>query len=313
MGIYDRDYYRRDSRNPWSATSGGGQVVLVLIVVNVVVFVAQLASPEFTGFFILDVDAVLHGQVWRLVTYAFLHDPGYLSLPGQDNSSWILHIVFNMLLLWFFGRAMEELYGAREFLVFYLMAAIFGGVIFTLESLFLRTLPVLPRLGFSPCLGASGAVMAVMTLYACHYPRRTVLLMFVLPVQIWVLVVIFVVWDGMALLFPGFRSGTAVSVHLAGAGLAYCYFRFGWRWLDLGSWLMFWRRGRPRLRVVRDEEPITPEPVGPPKAHDVDEHLEAQVDAVLEKVSRYGQDSLTESEREILFKASEVYRRRRPR
>ncbi len=48
-----------------------------------------------------------------------------------------------------------------------------------------------------------------------------------------------------------------------------------------------------------------------PPREDVDEHLEAKLDAVLEKVARYGQDSLTDSERQILFRASEVYKKRR--
>ena len=55
---------------------------------------------------------------------------------------------------------------------------------------------------------------------------------------------------------------------------------------------------------------LSPVPVGPPRSADVDEHLEAQVDAVLEKVSLYGQDSLTESEKALLVRASEVYKRK---
>jgi hypothetical protein len=65
------------------------------------------------------------------------------------------------------------------------------------------------------------------------------------------------------------------------------------------------------LRVYPDDEPNTPVAVPSPRSGDVDEHLEAQVDAVLEKVSRHGQDSLTDSEREILFRASEVYKKKR--
>jgi hypothetical protein len=191
------------------------------------------------------------------------------------------------------------------------MAALAGGVVYTLEGMMWQAGAV--RAWYPECLGASGAVMAVLVLCACHYPHRTVLLFFIIPMPIWLLVVLWVASDALALFNAEWRHGTAVSVHLAGAALGYLYFKLGFRWLELGSWMFFWRgKRRPRLRVVRDDEHATPVPVGPPRSSDVDEHLEAQVDAVLEKVSRYGQDSLTDSEREILFKASEVYRKRRP-
>src|SRR5262249_13240898 len=67
---------------------------------------------------------VLQGQVWRLLTYAFLHSTG--GMP------W--HIIFNMLFLWWFGHEMEEMYGPREFTIFYLVAAFLGGVAYFLWS-----------------------------------------------------------------------------------------------------------------------------------------------------------------------------------
>jgi hypothetical protein len=109
-----------------------------------------------------------------------------------------------------------------------------------------------------------------------------------------------------------------VQVHLAGAAFGFLYYKFQWRmmgvWEEIRSWFGTARRfrPRPRLRVYREEEPATPValPSGGP-AREVDEHLEAQVDAVLEKVSRHGQASLTDHEREILFRASEVYKKKR--
>jgi hypothetical protein len=81
------------------------------------------------------------------------------------------------------------------------------------------------------------------------------------------------------------------------------------------NWWPSWRfRGfgsRPRLRVFREEEESQPVPVGAPAAPRVDEHLEAELDAILEKLSRTGREGLTEQEREILKRASEVYKRKR--
>src|SRR4051794_10108995 len=118
MGIYDRDYYRRDGSG-FMVFANRGAVCKWLIAINVMAFLLQLvtrpgpAAPNagepgfFTALFALDRSLVMEGQVWRLLTYAFLHDPGNL---------W--HILFNMLFLWWFGSDMEDLLGPREFLAF---------------------------------------------------------------------------------------------------------------------------------------------------------------------------------------------------
>jgi hypothetical protein len=210
-----------------------------------------------------------------------------------------------MLLLWWFGTDVEDLYGPREFLTFYLVSAFVGGLVYVLTCLTGLT-------HSSDVLGASGAVMAVMVLCALHYPDRRILLFWLIPVPIWICILLWVARDAFIFL-SSVETGIAVSVHLAGAGFAYAYYKFQWRLLDLGTTLTSWwgRRRRPRLRVYPDDEPVTPVAVSGTGTRDVDEHLEAKVDAVLEKVSRHGQDSLTDSEREILFRASEVYKRRR--
>src|SRR4051794_36609621 len=116
MGIYDREYYRRDGPSFLGSFASRGQVCKWLIILNIIAFVIQLMTQQkvfveqdgfllgqkmqslFTDAFLLDVTAVLHGQVWRLLTYAFLHDP---------NNIW--HIVWNMLFLWWFGSDLEDL------------------------------------------------------------------------------------------------------------------------------------------------------------------------------------------------------------
>jgi membrane associated rhomboid family serine protease len=334
MGIYDRDYYRREGYSYLGSFTERGKVCKALILVNVVVFVAQLLTihtevvlpsqprgpapgPEAVSPDMLDADPgggyvrsesrldewlavdkehVLHGQVWRLLTYAFLHDVGAWA-------PW--HIIFNMLALWWFGTDVEDLYGPKEFLALYLVSAFLGGVAFVGVNLLTGSA--------HSCVGASGAVMTIMVLCAIHYPLRRVMIMYLIPVPLWLCVVIAVAADAYFLL-RGIDNGTAVSVHLAGAAFAYLYYKFHWNltslWSRVGTWR--WPKRRPRLRVYRDDEPPTPvSAAAPTPARDVDEHLEAKVDAVLEKVSRHGQDSLTESEREILFKASEVYKKRR--
>lgn len=305
MGIYDREYYRREGPSFLNSLAGMGRVCKWLILLNIAVYILQLMTlpapmefrpgdGAFTDAFVLDTQAVLHGQVWRLLTYAFLHSPYFWQ-----------HIVFNMLFLWWFGHEIEDIYGSREFLAFYLTAAFLGGLAFLLTNL----------QGGPTCLGASGAVTAVMVLYALHFPGRVIYLFFVLPVPIW-LYVVFQVAQDTFIFVRGDQTGTAVAVHLAGALFGFIYYKRNWRMLGFLPDLRAWQRerSRPRLRVYRAEEEERPEPVSvaaPPPAGDSDEQLEAKLDAVLEKVARFGQASLTDHERQILFRASEVYKRRR--
>jgi membrane associated rhomboid family serine protease len=301
MGIYDRDYYRKSGPSYLDAMRLSGSACKWLIIVNVVVYVLQFLSrsmlhPEglVQDYFVLNPDKVLHGELWRLLTYAFLHDMA---------SVW--HIVFNMLFLWWFGSDVEIIYGTKEFVAFYLVSALLGGIAFTAWAF--------AEGQFALCLGASGAVTAVMVVCACHFPRKMILVFFVLPVPIWIFVLFQVGQDALAFLSHR-QSGTAVQVHLAGAAFGFVYYKTQWRLTSLLPSLRSWRlhQRRPKLRVVRpDGEVAEAVHVGAPPAATLDEQLEAKVDAVLEKVARTGQASLTAGEREILLRASELYKRRR--
>jgi rhomboid family protein len=297
MGIYDREYYRKEGPSFLDSITSVGRVCKWLIGLNVLVFALQLfVGDVVTRSLWLDTEAVKHGQVWRLLTYAFVHDTSY---P-------YLHIIFNMLFLWWFGTDVEVVYGRREFLAFYLVSGTLGGVAFQVWAM------VQGGPGMY-CLGASGAVTAVLVLCACHFPQRIILLMMIVPVPIWLFAIIQVVQDTYRV-FNSADSRVAAIVHLAGAAFAFVYYKqqirvLGW----LPSFRKIGRMGaRPGMRLYRPEEDREPVPVAAMgSTSEMDEHLEAKLDAVLEKVSRHGQGSLTESERKILLRASEIYKRKR--
>lgn len=305
MGIYDREYYRSDGPGFLGSFTERGYICKWLIGINIVAFILQvltkpamagheLAPGWFTETFELSIPKLLEGQVWRLLSYSFLHDP-----------SGLLHIIFNLLFLWWFGSDVEEIYGRKEFLAFYLVSAALGAGGYVLTGLAQITNPAVP------CIGASGAVTAVMVLCALHFPNRIILLFFVLPVPIWLLVVFQIAQDLLGLLGRS-QSGTAFSVHLAGAAFAFVYYKSQVRFLDWFGRLQGWRRqhARPRLRLYYEEERRTP--VHAMSYHpELDEQLEAKMDAVLQKVQDHGIDSLTSTERQILLRASEAYKRRR--
>jgi membrane associated rhomboid family serine protease len=300
MGIYDRDYVRREGPSFLGSFVERGQVCKWLVGVNIVFFILQVltravdGSSWFTSALDLNVDRVLHGEVWRLLTHAFLHDP--------DR---IFHILFNMLFLWWFGSDVEDLYGPREFLTFYLTACLTAGCVFFFSALAWMHDPHMIA------LGASGGVMAVLTLCAIHYPNRSILLFFLLPVPLWLFLIFYLAIDAHDFLTQA-QTGTGVAAHLGGALFAFVYYRMHWR---LSDWLpnpRQWRRQltRPRLRVYHEEEErkqVHVPAVVPPQ----DERLEEQMDAILEKISREGKENLTERENEVLLRASEIFRRRR--
>jgi membrane associated rhomboid family serine protease len=311
MGIYDREYYRSEGPSFLGSVSESGKVCLWLIAINVGAFILQLvtmpqAGARFGGesaavlspvteWCDLNTDAILHGQLWRLFTAAFLH--GGFS-----------HIFWNMLFLWWFGHEVENIYGGKEFLAFYLAAVLVSSLAYVGWQLVDSTR--------GAAIGASGAVSAVLVVFAMHYPRHRILLFMFIPVSIW-LFVVFMVAKDLYTFMTERQPMVGVTAHLGGAAFGFLYYRQQWRVLNLTSFLPeFSSRGRtrsrPRLRVYRGDEgsETIAAPSAPPEPR-IDEQLEAQLDAVLEKMARSGKESLTESEKELLLRASEIYKRRR--
>jgi membrane associated rhomboid family serine protease len=313
MGIYDRDYYRHEGPSYIGSFMERGKVCKWLVIINVVCFVLQIFSPELspavqdesgeaqfapqqqkqilTEIFDLDAKAVSEGQVWRLLTYAFLHG-GFM------------HILFNRLFLWWFGTDVEDLYGPVEFLTFYLVSAVVGALAYVAAWM--------AGVGSAnPVIGASGAVMAVMVVCAMHYPSR-IIWVFFLPIPIWFFVLFELMRDWVTFASHA-RTTTAVGVHLGGGIFGFAYYELQWRLSGFFSGFKAVQRRRPRarLRVYREEQEAPAIDLGAPSGIDMNEQLEAKLDAVLEKVARFGQASLTESERQILLRASEVYKRKK--
>jgi len=169
-----------------------------------------------------------------------------------------------------------------------------------------------------PSIGASGAISAILVIYAFNYPHQQVLLFFVIPMPVWLLVVIYIGFDILGAM--GARNAPiAYFVHLGGVVFGAVYYLAGIRLSDVfrRSPRAAGKRMIPRLRVVpADAVEDTPPPsratsTGPSGGEQVEDHLEKRLDLVLAKVSKHGQESLTTEEREILFKASELYKKRR--
>lgn len=291
MGIYDRDYERNydDRQGSFSMASQMSlttKIVIVMCAVYVVQLLTRVAPRDpgwFTSTFSLYPNVFVRPlHLFQLLTYGFLHDP--------DN---LKHIVGNMIGLWFLGRSVEYRYGPREYLAFFLVAIVAGGLAWELGEL-------VANHGFAPrpaMLGASGGVVAVIILFALNFPHQTVLFMFFLPMPMWVAGLIIVGMDAFGAVQR--TDNVAFTAHLGGALFAFVYFKMGWQLESLvsGGNLLKRLRPRPKLRVVDPDEP--------------DDSIEDQVDAILKKIQDHGRDSLTRGERRILEEASREYQKRR--
>ena len=307
MGIYDREYYRGETRG--AGLFAGAQVCKALIVINVVVFLVEhlnLADGHLIReWFAATSDGIFRrGHVWQLLTATFLH--------GSP-----MHLVGNMYVLWLVGREMEVMYGPRDFLALYLSAGVFSTLVWASLDHFSPD--------HAPMIGASGAILAVTVLYTLFYPRRELLFMFVIPVEMWLLVSLFIAFNVFVLLSPANNTGTAVEAHIAGAAYGYLFKRFDLRW----SRLPWSRLGRPRLRIVpvdppREKPAVRPSagPTWSPNTASVskpasttavvpEEQLDARLDEVLAKIAREGRDGLSEEENRVLQEASRRARNRR--
>ncbi len=282
MGLYDRDYtqanFRSQFRNAPQMRMAFPQItpmVKRLLIINVVVFAASfiirpLGEFFFTWFSVYPASLGMSLQLWRPITYQFLH-------------AGLLHLFWNMLILFFFGPMLERLWGSRKFLVFYLVCGAAGGVLYPLLALagWLRV---------APLIGASGAILGMLAAGAILFPNMRVLVMFIFPLRLRILAVILALISILTLLRPEQSANAGgEAAHLAGmaAGAVYVLSE---RW-----------RAKFKLKVQtgRWQKKITAE-----------RNLQLELDRILQKVHASGIHSLTPKEKKLLKQATEAEQKR---
>ena len=300
MGLSDRDYGRTE-QTPWDRMQKPRSMTVTLIIINVAIFLLGLifndnGSGDSQSFSVAEWFGFSRETLfrpwlwWQFLTYGFIHDMA---------SPW--HILFNMLVLYFVGRPVEMRMGQGEFLRFYLVSIIAGGIIGALTNLLIDA----PGTA-SITLGASGGVIAIVVLFACYFPHQELFLMGVLRMQAWVLATLYVGIDLLGAIFTlaGGETKTAFTVHLAGAGFAMAYHFLHWnfRWADVAGFSALPTRMRQRSRRMKL------------KLHDPDRKLQKEADdadRLLAKIHEQGESSLTASERKLLERYSRRQREKR--
>ena len=225
---------------------------------------------------------------WQLITYQFLH-----------GGFW--HLFFNMLALWMFGMELENTWGSRKFIIYYLLCGVGAGI---------TNLLIAPLVGpAGPTIGASGAVFGVLIAFGMLFPDRPIYLYFLLPVKAKYFIAVYI---GLELFYgvTGTTDGVAHFAHLGGAAVGFVYLLNEMNLLPFRRW---YHALRPVTKDSWRSMQTPPSATQPAKFYDIttgrerDETKEVTqevVDAILDKISKGGYQSLTEEEKRILFEAS---------
>ena len=293
--LEDRDYMRQPVYHEPRIS-----FTVVLLIVNAVCFLVQLAAAEsargaeiqFT-YFALSLDGLKSGCVWQLLTFQFMH------------AGW-LHLIFNSLAIFFFGRSVETVLGRNRFLAVYFSSGIIGGVVQMLFAL------VIPKYFDAPVVGASAGAYGLVAAFAVlNWEERFTLLIYFFPVAMRGKTLL---WGSLALALTGIAipgGGVANAAHLGGILTGFFYVRQivqGRRpQLPFPS-----RRREPRefAATGQGKNKIQGAAAGTDEDFSTDEFLKNEVDPVLEKISAHGIQSLTARERETLEKARAKMARR---
>lgn len=284
-----------------------------LIIINVIVFVVLgvlMVISEIGGFQTI-YDAI-HQQFtiparfenfvtrpWTVLTYAFAH-------------AGFMHILFNMLALYWFGRLFVEYLGSDKLIAVYFLGALAGGIFYLLAY---NTIPYFNEQSEAvftahgvpiSMVGASAAVDAIVVAAATLLPDYTFFMMFIGPVRIKYIAAITVFLSFLGVV--GDNAGGNIA-HLGGALIGFVYIKQLQAGVNWGSWItatldfvkdLF--KPKPKVKITyRKNEGSSSSKRTPSKASNVSQ---AELDAILDKISDGGYESLTKEEKEKLFNAS---------
>jgi membrane associated rhomboid family serine protease len=289
----------------------GRSALSILILINIAVFILINVAHLFYWLYTLptgqsyvegasritywlavpsDLSALLH-RPWTLLTYMFV----------QEN---FFHIFFNMIVLYFGGKIFTEFLSSRKLVSTYLTGGIAGAVFFIAAY---NIFPVFREdVSISVALGASASVLAILIAAATYTPNYAVVLFLIGRIRLKYLALILVVIDILSI--NRGNPGGHIA-HLGGAMWGFVSilaYHKGFKGLGGKLWYrladFFQRMNRrkyTRYKEVRSERPFTDEEYNRIRAE-----KQKKIDAILEKISRSGYDSLTKEEKDLLFRAS---------
>lgn len=280
-----------------------------LIAINVLVFILFYLFRTIAFLFQLPSDFLLEWFVfpkepmeflfkpWSIITYSFLH-------------SGIWHILSNMLILYFSGIYFLNYFSPKRLLNYYFLGVIIGALVYMLSY---NLFPAFQGMGRSYLMGASAGVMAVLIGIASHVPNMRVRLLLIGSVKFWWIAAFLLVIDVIQI--PMGNAGGHLA-HLGGAALGYFYTNQLQKGNDIGKWFenlldglasMFKKREKKaHMRTVHRSggSPRSKSRKSSSHSRRMDkDDKQKKVDAILDKISKSGYDSLSKAEKDFLFQA----------
>ncbi len=266
-----------------------GSIVEQLIYINIGIFLLTLIISSFSGLFEGRDNFIVQwfalpssfeiwiSRPWSIISYGFLH-------------AGFLHILFNCIVLYFFGKLFLDYFTPKQLLSFYLLGTLFGGILFMFSQnyfpAFLGERPIL--------LGASAGVSAIVIGIATYIPNYQLKFRFIGYVKLWHLAGIFILLDLIQL---SGNNGGGHFAHLGGALFGYLYVSQARnKPINIFGWLtgLFKTKKKP-LRTVHKSKKKT-------VSATAKNMNQKQIDAILDKISKSGYDTLTKEEKAFLFK-----------
>lgn len=277
-----------------------GSTLTKLIYINLAVFLVVKLIGVFYFLFKIDdgfslvnwlaVPADLTNLVrkpWTIFTYMFLHED-------------FLHILFNVLWLYWFGQIFLHYFDQKKLVSVYLLGGIAGAFIYILTfNIFPVFADILP---ISSALGASASVIAIVIAVSVYAPNHTIHLLFIGPVRLKYIALITILIDVISI--ASTNAGGHLA-HLGGAMFGYFYIlqlkrgnnitRFFDRFMD---WLFSIFKPKPKIKITYKR------PVNDIEYNKANAQKQAEIDKILDKIAQSGYESLTKKEKEVLFKNS---------
>lgn len=288
-------------------------VIKNLLIINGIVFLIQVLGQQFTvdGLAISDLITKYFALIplgginirngfgdvshwtffpWQLITYQFMHG-GFT------------HILLNMFALWMFGIEIENLWGSKKFLIFYLMCGVAAGIAQLI-------LPPFFNEQLAPTIGASGAIFGVLIAFGMMFPDRYIYIYFLLPVKAKYLIIGYVLLELYSIPQGG---NVAHLAHLGGALAGFIYLLYERKNNKLFSGSYFKSNAKKSFNFFKGApNPFNKkeEKVQDAKYYEISDDVDKekvtqeQIDKILDKISESGYQNLTEKEKKILFEAS---------
>lgn len=276
-----------------------GGIIERLIFWNIILFVVPYVLQALLSLFMIPFDflkfvsvtsnpADLLWKPWSIITYGFFHN-GFL------------HILMNLIVLNFSGRIFLTFFSSKQLFGVYILGSIFGAILFILSYW------VFPRFSnmFSPMVGASAAVNAILFAAVAYQPMYSVRLLLIGTVKLWHIAAVFFILDLIRL--TGSNAGGHLA-HVGGAIFGVFFMNQLRKGLDVTRWIngfltyvngIFSAQPKSKIKTVhRTTQKYT---ATAPKAQPSDK--QKKIDVILDKISASGYDSLTKEEKEFLFKA----------